>query len=295
MGVAAETSSTVSQASSTSRSSSSSSSTPTTTEASTTTSSTSSSSASSSSSTSKTVSTRYPTPSTTHGGTVYAGCANTTSPLALNALTLTSDSMDISTCTDYCTKNNYGLSGLQNGDTCFCGNGLQSYSLILEEASARDSKCNAPCAGNKTEICGAEKYLSVWNATTTVPPTMVKQVGFYPLSGCYNTTSAALNSTTTTASSITVESCVGYCNTRGYAAAGIENGNTCSCGESLNKVAEELELGECNVPCIANKREFCGGKKGSSLVYVLDSESVGNDGKPKSIGQKNEATIKAAA
>ncbi|KAL8684138.1 MAG: hypothetical protein Q9224_006581 [Gallowayella concinna] len=260
---------------------------------------------SSSSSSTTSSSTLYPTPSQTVSSYIYAGCANATNPLALNALSKTSTSMDISTCQAYCTENNYGLSGLQNGDTCLCGNGLQSFSALEKETgSAKDSKCDTPCQGNATEICGAKEYLSVWNATEAVkiPPTMVKQVGYYPLMGCYNATvggttktSSPLRAATSTAlpTSLSVESCVGFCATNGYAVAGMENGKNCSCGDKLPASAEELDLGECNVRCAVNQREFCGAEK-KVLVYGLDVDSVDSEGKPKSLGQKNEAIIKPA-
>ncbi|KAL8689037.1 MAG: hypothetical protein Q9218_005195 [Villophora microphyllina] len=250
---------------------------------------------SSSSSSSSTLSTIYPTASATLGKFTYAGCANTTSPLALNGLNLTSSDMDIETCTDYCSKNNYGLSGLSNSDTCYCGNGLQSFSAIqLESSGPSSSKCNQPCAGNSTEICGAQSYLSVWNATATIAPTVVKQVGYYPLKGCFNSTAANLTASTTTISSLTAESCVGYCNTRGYAVAGISNGNTCACDSSLPSTAKTTDLSNCNVRCIANGREFCGAKA-TSLVYVYDGASVDGNGVPKSIGQDNTASITPAS
>ncbi|KAL8989440.1 MAG: hypothetical protein Q9177_001676 [Variospora cf. flavescens] len=206
------------------------------------------------------------------------------------------------TCHTLCTSYNYGLAGLQNGDTCYCGNGLQSFSALQDERNTlpKDSKCNFPCAGNATEICGAEEYLSVWNATESVkiPPTMVKQVGYYPLKGCFNgtiSTKALLNATSTSLPTTnSAEDCVGYCATRGYAVAGMSEGNACQCGASLPTNAEELTLGECNVVCAGNKREFCGGKEGKTLVYVKDTGSVDTEGKPKSLGQLNEATVKPA-
>lgn len=128
---------------------------------------------------------------------------------------------------------------------------------------------------------------------------MVKQVGFYPLKGCYNSTvsgtktSPLLAATATSLpSSLSAESCVGFCATRGYAVAGMEDGRTCSCEDKLSLVAEELNIAECNVVCPGNKREFCGAYA-KTLVYVMDSASVDQDGKPKSFGQMNEASVRA--
>lgn len=283
---------TTSSASTTSQSSTTSSSAPSTT-------SQSSSSSTTSSSTRTSTSTLYPTPSQTISSYTYLGCANATSPLALNALTKTSTTMDTQTCQSYCTQNNYGLSGVQNGNTCYCGNGLQSFSAVQPEPN---SKCNVPCAGNATEICGAANYLSVWNATEAlkVPPTMVKQVGYSPLKGCYNATASSTSSPLLNAASTSLpttnsaESCVGYCANNGYSVAGMENGSACRCASSLPTTAQLLDLGQCNVVCAGNGREFCGAK-GATLVYVMDSSSVDAQGRPASLGQGNQATIQPAA
>ena len=127
---------------------------------------------------------------------------------------------------------------------------------------------------------------------------MVKQVGYYPLKGCYNSTISASKSTspilnaasTSLPTTASAETCVGYCATQGYSVAGIEEGKKCSCGASLPSTADALDLGDCNVVCAGNGREFCGAE-GKSLVYVMDSQSVDAEGVPKSIGQKNDATV----
>ncbi|KAL8752627.1 MAG: hypothetical protein Q9184_005668, partial [Pyrenodesmia sp. 2 TL-2023] len=236
------------------------------------TSATSSSTTTSRTSSTSTTSTLFPTVSQTISSYTYLGCANATNPLALNGLTKNSTTMDTETCQSYCTMNNYGLSGLQNGDTCYCGNGLQSYSTIQRETSGTVSQCNTPCAGNSTEICGAKSYLSVWNATEAikVPPTMVKQVEYSPLKGCYNATLSSTSSLLAAASTSlpttnSAESCVGYCNIKGFAVAGMENGTECSCATTLSTNAKLLQLSECNVRCSGNKREFCGAE-GKALV-----------------------------
>lgn len=131
---------------------------------------------------------------------------------------------------------------------------------------------------------------------------MVKQVGYYPLKGCYNSTisttktsspllSAASTSLPTT---LSAEKCVGYCATKGYSVAGAES-DKCLCGPSLSSNAEELDLSACNVRCSGNKREFCGAED-KVLVWVMDVDSVDSTtGAPKSMGEKNEATVKPSS
>ena len=266
--------------SSTSKTTSQSSSTTTNTRKSLST--TSKSSTHTTSTTSKT--TLRPTPSQTIGSYSYLGCANQTSPIALIGMSKT-DSKEMTTeaCQKYCLDNNYGLAATQNGDTCYCGNGLQSYSAVGQKS------CNVPCTGNNTEVCGGAKSLSVWNSTSaTIPPTAVKAVGAYALQGCYSGSNIVKAASHTSTTGLTVESCVGYCITKGYKVAGVQDGKTCYCDSKLATTAKKESLSSCNVLCAGNRREFCGAYR-KYLVYEYDTSSVTN-GVPKAINQPNEAT-----
>ena len=72
----------------------------------------------------------------------------------------------------------------------------------------------------------------------------------------------------------------------------MEDGQKCACASALPTAAENEDLSACNVPCVANRREFCGAY-GKTVVYVKDTSSVDASGKPKSLGEDNSATIKA--
>ena len=264
----------------------SSSSSSTTSQATSSSSSSSVTSKSSSSTSSSTVATLVPTPSQTIGGYTYLGCANQTSPLALVGMSKVEKKTTTETCQQYCLENNYGLAATQNGDTCYCGNGLQSYSAVGQKT------CNVPCSGNKTEVCGGATSLSVWNSTSsTIPPTTVKAVGAYPLQGCYSGAKLLSGATHTSATGLTVESCVGYCITKGYTVAGVQDGKTCLCDSKLAATKKKEELSSCNRLCAGNKREFCGAYD-KLLVYSYDAGSVTN-GVPKSMNTGNKATITA--
>lgn len=253
--------------------------------------------ASSSATTSSTVVRLVPTPGQTINSYVYLGCANETSPRALVGISKT-DSSNTTTesCQQLCFQNNYGLAATENGNTCFCGNGLQSGSTLGQ------TLCNTPCVGNSSETCGGidgsnNKYLSVWNSTSNaIPPTMVKQVGKYPLDNCYsdfNSTQPILSgSTLTNATSMTVEACVGYCSSNNFGLAGLSYGKTCYCGQSLANNAQVLPLAQCNMLCTGNLREFCGAYQ-KLLVYKSNSASVDANGVPLAINQSNSASIAA--
>ena len=237
------------------------------------------------STTSKT--TLLPAAGQTIGSYAYLGCANQTSPLALIGMSKT-DSKKLTTeiCQKYCLENNYGLAATQNGDTCYCGNGLQSYSTVGQKS------CNVPCAGNNAEVCGGAKSLSIWNSTSaTIPPTAVKAVGAYTLQGCYSGSNIIKAASHTSTTGLTVESCVGYCITKGYKIAGVQDGKTCYCDSKLATTSKKVSLTSCNVLCAGNRREFCGAY-GKNLVYQYDMSSVAN-GVPKAMNQPNEATTTA--
>lgn len=196
-------------------------------------------------------------------------------------------------CQSFCasSKNNYGLAATTNGDTCLCGNGLQSYSAV------GFNDCNKPCVGNSSEICGATNRLSVWNATSTIPPTTVKAVGGYAYNGCYvaPTTGDVLNGTHfTNTTSLTVESCIGYCITQSLSYAVIKGFSDCYCGNTLsNSTTTASSNSSCNVVTSGNLREF-GGGKGFVGVWKLDSASVDANGKPKSMNADNSVAITPA-
>ena len=147
---------------------------------------------------------------------------------------------------------------------------------------------------------GASNFLSVWNATSYIAPTTVKQVGYYTSRGCYesttgNGTNAKLilsSAQYTNATGMTVETCVGYCITKNYGYAGLSYAKQCYCGSSLLAEAEEDDLSKCNMPCSGSSREFCGAYAKMN-VYGFDQSSVNSNGVPEAMNESNTATITA--
>ncbi|KAL8714368.1 MAG: hypothetical protein Q9220_001701 [cf. Caloplaca sp. 1 TL-2023] len=199
--------------------------------------------------------------------------------------------MTISSCQNFCSSstNNYALAGLENGQECYCGNGLQNY------AAVGYSGCSQPCKGNSSEICGGTSRLSVWNLTSYVPPTTVKQVGTYLSQGCYpEPTKGRLltGATYTNTTGMTVESCVNFCAASGASYAGLEFAQECYCGKSLATGSQVTDQSKCNMLCTGNKKEFCGA---SALlnVYLNTPGSVSASGAAKTVNQPNVASINA--
>lgn len=199
--------------------------------------------------------------------------------------------MTLSACQTFCSSstNNYALAGLENGNQCFCANGLQNY------AAVGYTGCNKPCTGNKTEICGGSARLSVYNLTTYVPPTTVKQVGTYVSQGCYPEPAKGrllAGSSYTNKTGMTVESCVNFCSASNSKYAGVEYAQECYCSNTLASGATKAaDQGSCSKLCAGNLREFCGGA-GFVNVYLMTPGSVGGaGGEAKSVNQGNVASV----
>ncbi len=234
-----------------------------------------------------------PTPGQTINSWAYLGCANETAPRALSGASFTnSTGMTVEACQSFCSspKINYGLAGIEYGQECFCGNGLQNYAAVGQTG------CNMACKGNTSEICGGSSRLSVYNLTTYVPPTTVKQVGSYVFQGCYKeaTTGRALSGASyINATAMTVESCVNYCQAAGANYAGVEYSKECFCGSSIASTATAAASNSsCNMLCAGNSKEFCGA--GSLLdIYLNTPGSVNAAGTPATMNTANPAIVAA--
>lgn len=64
-------------------------------------------------------------------------------------------SMTTELCGSACLSRNYLYFGLEYASQCYCDN-------IVTTSSVAESRCSAPCAGNRVDFCGARSILSVW-------------------------------------------------------------------------------------------------------------------------------------
>lgn len=188
--------------------------------------------------------------------------------------------MTIESCQSYCSTNgnNFPLAGLEYGQECYCGSGLQNYAAVGK------SGCSEPCAGNASEICGSANLLSLYNLTSYQPPSTVPQVGYYVSQGCYNEAPNGRllgGPSYSNASGMTVESCVQFCqaSTPTMRVAGVESAQECYCASTLPGSATAASSSGCDVPCSGNRKEFCGGS-GLLNVYEYNATSVSAQGVP---------------
>ena len=52
---------------------------------------------------------------------------------------------------------------MENGEECYCGN-----KFPVKPKLVADAKCDMPCNGNKTEICGGKLLISVYFGKTNM-------------------------------------------------------------------------------------------------------------------------------
>ncbi|RQM04558.1 hypothetical protein DH86_00004209, partial [Scytalidium sp. 3C] len=90
----------------------------------------------------------------------YVGCFDEPSPNTLQYNpNLNTSTMTVETCTATCKSNGFKYAGLIYYHNCLCG-------TVLPPTKVNDTQCNAPCTGNKTEMCGQNQLLSIYEDPT---------------------------------------------------------------------------------------------------------------------------------
>ena len=68
------------------------------------------------------------------------------------------------------------------------------------------------------------------------------------------------------------------CHQRNQKYAALHNGDECACmGDKEFLVLQKLPTSSCNVRCVFNEEDFCGGKNAVSLFYAVGSSILSAD------------------
>ncbi|CAG7852527.1 SubName: Full=Related to glyoxal oxidase {ECO:0000313/EMBL:CCA74839.1} [Serendipita indica DSM 11827] len=240
-----------------------------------------------------------------------------------------SGEMAVEKCLDACHASGYAYAGLEWGQGPFCG-------PSLPPTQVTDGRCNMPCQGDTTEICGGSLGLSVYRYTSsnltnyktwsydncyvdsiwnrvlpnskfvsgpmtiekcldacdaagytyaglkyggdefcggsnglsvyhsTGAPQPIDEYNGSTFSGCYKDSTRNRVPQHRAAPEHdydqTIEICTDACNALGYAFAGVEYASECWCGDA--RPAELATDGRCNMRCVGNHQERCGGPDG---------------------------------
>lgn len=81
---------------------------------------------------------------------------------------------------------------------------------------------------------------------------------------------------------MTIESCLAFCTSKGFAYAGTEYSVECFCGSSIAAAATELTDADCNMPCSGDATQPCGA--GSKLSLFHTTEITGPQTNPGADG-----------
>ncbi|KAK2593147.1 hypothetical protein QQS21_009157 [Conoideocrella luteorostrata] len=203
---------------------------------------------------------------------VYSGCFQDGSPNALVfRSSLDQRNMTVEKCIADCKGNGFRYAGLEYYGVCFCG-------ATVNGPQLDESKCSFPCSGNKTEKCGGDKSLSVWQDPTFAKSPSDVTVDDYKSVGCYTDDSTKGRTLSypvdLDASTFTTKSCLAACEKQGFPFAGVEYGKECWCGVVLANDTAKVADSECNIPCKGDSSLTCGGRSRLNLWVAKDLESL---------------------
>ncbi|GAB7347600.1 hypothetical protein MBLNU459_g4478t1 [Dothideomycetes sp. NU459] len=109
----------------------------------------------------------------------------------------------------------------------------------------------------------------------------------YTYVGCYNETTgisggggarALANGKMISNSTQTTETCLAYCSAASMQYAGLEYGQECWCSPYLNSLSTALNASACNIACLGNSSEVCGGSLRISLYNLTEKAAAAKTG-----------------
>lgn len=171
-------------------------------------------------------------------------------------------SNSVGVCQAYCLNLGFYFSGLQYTDECWCSNNLPQLGL--------SSNCNMACNGIPSQICGGPNALSVYayphNILNTNTASSFSYKHNWKALGCYaDKVNRTLPLKVLADDTMTVHVCLNACLHVNDSYAGLEYGRECWCGSELQKPDTS---NDCNMPCLGNSTEICGGNWALSLYHL---------------------------
>jgi hypothetical protein len=191
------------------------------------------------------------------------GCYNDVPGRALLPIFTDVPSMTIDQCAQIAQNANLQYFGLEYKTQCLAGSDLNSGS------KSGSTGCGMACGGNSKQICGGGNAISLYNNTQWIKPfnpnpvSIPNSANTFTYVGCYNesTYSRALTGSSSTSTSMSVEACANFCNTKSATWMGLENANQCFCGTQAPMNGAVLSPNgdaDCNSVCAGSNAENCG-------------------------------------
>lgn len=208
--------------------------------------------------------------------------------------TFTSSSMTRELCLSACRQSGSKWAYTKGPETCACGTDFTpSPGTFIP-----DSYCTINCNGNSSQKCGDWYQAIVYNisSSSTTSSNTTKPEG---LLGCYSSKAfIGGNGFTYNSDSTSPSLCRRSCRARGFAYAGLGNGNTCYCSSTSPSSTDVVPSAVCNFACNGDMKSTCGGENLQSLSiydttgsgaqtpigYPANYVGCSYDGNPRTLG-----------
>lgn len=202
-------------------------------------------------------------------GWTYSGCyLDQGNPRSLPDANTASNNLTLEDCAAFC--DGYSFFGTEYSSQCYCG-------YVLNAAAVQEpaTDCNMVCAGNETEYCGGSWRLTVYASTTLAPPSIPSTVAGYTSLGCWtdNVDGRALPNLYAN-NSMTLEMCAAVATEAGATYWGAEYGRECWYGSNVSGGNNVTSLSACDMTCMGNSSEYCGGSNALSMYYLSGSSRL---------------------
>ncbi|PVF94000.1 WSC-domain-containing protein [Serendipita vermifera] len=128
--------------------------------------------------------------------------------------------------------------------------------------------CGMPCAGDPTQKCGGPDAINIYiknnYAYTTGPPAVFGGHDGYGTTQCWQDSvrNRILKHGPVTPipmDEMTVQKCIEGCKAAGFSSAGVEFGRECYCDNVTYPPGQSENWNECNMPCLGDGSQLCGG------------------------------------
>ncbi|KAK1994677.1 WSC domain-containing protein [Colletotrichum falcatum] len=183
--------------------------------------------------------------------------------------------MTLASCAQKCSAAGYTVAGAEYHTQCFCGNAIYNGGAVADDPTT----CNTACGGKPDEMCGGPNRMTIISKGKPAayqPPTPQTSGfnGSWAYQGClsYEGTVRPLPWQIFFRDVNTANMCLDKCSSFGYAAAGLEYGDECYCGDPQNVAVAMPQVSyvpesQCNVVCAGNASAICGGGARLSMYY----------------------------
>lgn len=191
------------------------------------------------------------------------GCYGDSSNRVLSNHVSVQGSLTVQSCLDTCLSKEFNYAGVEYSGECWCD-------VTIRNNPSSSSKCDAYCVGDSSESCGGFWAINLYKSSATItPPGVLELYSSWSSLGCYNEgIGGTALSYVVAHGSITADACLDVCASRGFQYAGLEAGDMCYCGNTINHGSQKAATG-CSQVCSGNFKQYCGGR--ATLQLYINS------------------------